>query len=226
MAPAHPLSWDEEGRPRSDIYDEAFFAGGRAEVEHVYLGGNSLPARWHGWTGPFHLAELGFGTGLNFAVALAAWREAGAAGPLHFTSIEHAPLPQADQRRAIAPWPDLWALAEPFLAALTAAPGWQEVGHGEVTLTLGIGEAEALIGDVAPADAWFLDGFSPARNPAMWTPTLLGAVACATQPGGTAATFTAAGQVRRTLAEAGFTVERRPGFARKRHMTAAVLDRS
>jgi tRNA U34 5-methylaminomethyl-2-thiouridine-forming methyltransferase MnmC len=73
------------------------------------------------------------------------------------------------------------------------------------------------------ADAWFLDGFSPAKNPELWSDELLKSVASHTAPGGTFATYTAAGHVRRALSDAGFHVERRPGFGRKRHMSAGVL---
>ncbi|MEO1470458.1 MAG: tRNA (5-methylaminomethyl-2-thiouridine)(34)-methyltransferase MnmD [Pseudomonadota bacterium] len=130
----------------------------------------------------------------------------------------------ADRARALAPWPDLAALGAPFLGALPAAPGWHEIRRGAVTLRLGIGEASAMVAGVAPADAWYLDGFSPAKNPAMWTPELMAAVAARTRPGGTFATYTAAGHVRRALAAAGFAVERVPGFGAKRHMTRGRLD--
>ena len=72
------------------------------------------------------------------------------------------------------------------------------------------------------ADAWYLDGFSPAKNPELWEAGLLRAVGAHTAPGGTFATYSAAGAVRRALEAAGFTVERRPGFGRKRHMSLGV----
>ena len=73
------------------------------------------------------------------------------------------------------------------------------------------------------ADAWFLDGFSPAKNPELWSPELMMEVGRHTAPCGTAATYTAAGFVRRGLADAGFSVTRIAGYGRKRHMTQAVL---
>jgi tRNA U34 5-methylaminomethyl-2-thiouridine-forming methyltransferase MnmC len=93
---------------------------------------------------------------------------------------------------------------------------------GDVTLQILQGDAR----DTLPAwdglaDAAYLDGFSPAKNPEMWEPALLQAVARKLAPGATLATYTAAGHVRRALADAGLTVERRPGFGTKRHMTAA-----
>ncbi|MEO0746057.1 MAG: tRNA (5-methylaminomethyl-2-thiouridine)(34)-methyltransferase MnmD, partial [Pseudomonadota bacterium] len=95
---------------------------------------------------------------------------------------------------------------------------------GDVELTLITGDArQALPAWDGRADAWFLDGFSPAKNPELWGEALMAEVGRHTAPGGTAATYTAAGHVRRGLEAAGFTVDRVPGFGRKRHMTRAVL---
>ena len=108
------------------------------------------------------------------------------------------------------------------------ADAW--TGQGGVMALPGL-RAEVIIGDAratlprwpGQADAWFLDGFSPAKNPELWSPALMAEVARHTKPGGSAATYTAAGFVRRGLADAGFEVERSPGFGRKRHMTRARM---
>lgn len=95
---------------------------------------------------------------------------------------------------------------------------------GSVTATVIVGDArETLAAWDGRADAWFLDGFSPARNPELWGPDLMAQVARHTAPDGSFATYTAAGHVRRALSEAGFTVSRAPGFAGKRHMSRGVL---
>ncbi|MCA1776016.1 MAG: tRNA (5-methylaminomethyl-2-thiouridine)(34)-methyltransferase MnmD [Loktanella sp.] len=214
------LTWRETDRgdvPVSTAFDDPYFSlvGGRAETEHVFLAGNDLPNLFRDG---FHIAELGFGTGLNFLTALAAWRAARVPGQLHFTSFEAFPLAPADLSRALAAHPDLPT------ETLTAAKGATHVVGADFTLTVLIGDAR----DVVPkwtgkADAWFLDGFSPAKNPELWETSLMQAVADHTAPGGSFATYTAAGFVRRALAESGFTVERWPGFGRKRHMTRGVL---
>lgn len=95
---------------------------------------------------------------------------------------------------------------------------------GSVTATVIVGDArETLAAWDGRADAWFLDGFSPARNPELWGPDLMAQVARHTAPDGSFATYTAAGHVRRALSEAGFAVSRAPGFAGKRHMSRGVL---
>ncbi|WP_299371338.1 tRNA (5-methylaminomethyl-2-thiouridine)(34)-methyltransferase MnmD [uncultured Tateyamaria sp.] len=212
------LEWRDSGVPVSTRFDDPYFSldNGLAETRHVFLDGNDLPARFRDG---FHIAELGFGTGLNFLTAWAAWRDAGVAGRFRFTSFEAYPMEPDAMARALAAFPEVAGLAAPFLAA-----GGGSATFDDAELTVIHGDArEALPGWPGRADAWFLDGFSPAKNPELWGADLMGQVAAHTVPAGTAATYTAAGFVRRGLEDAGFTVTRGPGFGRKRHMTRAVL---
>lgn len=216
------LSWTDGEVPVSTRFDDPYFSleNGLAETAHVFLSGNDLPARFRDG---FRVAELGFGTGLNFLATLRAWRAAGAPGRLSFTSFEAFPMARPDMARALAAFPDLGVEAEALLAV------WADLGpipcevRDGVNLTLIVGDARSTLPawDGA-ADAWFLDGFSPAKNPELWEAGLMAEVFAHTAPGGTAATYTAAGFVRRGLAEAGFAVSRVPGYGRKRHMTRAV----
>ena len=205
MAPDHPtLDW-RDGVPVSARYGDAYYqADGWAEAAHVFLGGNDLPARL---TAGFRVAELGFGTGLNALVLSDA-----APCPVAMTSFEAHPMTRDDMARALAPFGGGGALVDQWPAERIALPN--------LDLTVMFGDArETLPMWEGTADAWFLDGFAPARNPEMWGEALLAAVGRATPPGGTVATFTAAGHVRRALDAAGFEVTRVPGFGRKRHMT-------
>lgn len=215
------LDWREDGIPVSTRFDDPYFSlqGGLAETRHVFLAGNDLPARL---APGFRIAELGFGTGLNLIAALIAWRAAGVAGPLRFTSFEAFPMTAAEMARALRAFPEAEATAAPLLAQ------W---ASGARRLLLPDLEAEVIIGDARDtlprwggrADAWFLDGFSPAKNPELWSDALMTQVAAHTAPGGTFATYTAAGHVRRALQAAGFQVERHAGFGHKRHMTAGRI---
>ncbi len=192
---------------------------GLAEARHVFLGGNDLPARFRPGLA---IAELGFGTGLNVLAAWAAWREAGTAGPLAVTSFEAYPLDAAPMAAAHAAFPGLAHLAAPLRAAW--ARGDRRIRLDDLALDVVPGDARATLPRwEGSADAWFLDGFAPSRNPELWGPELLAEVARHTRSGGTAATYSAAGAVRRGLADAGFAVERRTGYGGKRHMTAARL---
>ncbi|MES2145657.1 MAG: tRNA (5-methylaminomethyl-2-thiouridine)(34)-methyltransferase MnmD [Pseudomonadota bacterium] len=215
---AAPLIWREGGVPVSERFDDPYFSlqGGLAETLHVFLAGNGLPGRLREG---FRIAELGFGTGLNLLATARAW-----AGPgrISFTSFEAYPMAAGDMARALAAFPELSGLAADLV---------RDWGRGLRAFALAGVDVQVIEGDAAAtlphwdrmADAWYLDGFSPAKNPDLWSDALMAAVARHTAPGGTFATYTAAGHVRRALEAAGFAVGRRPGFGRKRHMTAGVL---
>mgnify|MGYP001172793756 CR=1 FL=1 len=212
------LDWKEGVVPVSRRFDDPYFslADGLAETRHVFLAGNDLPARL---VDGFHIAELGFGTGLNMLATLIAWGQTGRPGRLRFTSFEAFPLPAEDIARALEAFPEALAVAADFLTAWAA--GARQIALPGLDLLVIEGDArETLPGWQGRADAWFLDGFSPAKNPELWSPDLMAEVFHHTLPGGSFATYTAAGHVRRSLAEAGFAVERRPGHGRKRHMSA------
>ncbi len=215
----HDLDW-RDGVPVSRRFDDPFYSleDGLAEARYVFLGGNGLPDRFRDG---FHVAELGFGTGLNFVAAAVAWREAGLNGPLLFTSFEAFPLTPSDLRQALSRFPDAAPFTPMIEAALSSSGCVEDLG---ITLSVVIGDARRTVPSwTERADAWFLDGFAPVRNPELWGDDLLQAVAAHTASGGTCATYTAAGAVRRALADAGFEVERRQGFGRKRHMTVGHL---
>ena len=211
------IEWKPDGVPVSRIFHDPYysFEDGLAETRHVFLAGNDLPDRF---APGFRIAELGFGTGLNLFAAVLAWRQAGMGGRLCYTGFEAYPLSADEMETALRVFPDVHAVAGPVLDA------WED---GQTRILTDDLDAEILLGDAREtlphwqglADAWFLDGFAPARNPELWESGLLHAVARHTAPKGTCATYSAAGEVRRGLEAAGFAVSRVPGFGRKRHMT-------
>jgi tRNA U34 5-methylaminomethyl-2-thiouridine-forming methyltransferase MnmC len=224
------LDWHDGDMPYSQQFGDHFYCrtDGRLECGHVFLNGNGLPGRWSEMApdGQFRIGELGFGTGLNFCETWRQWKLArqpdGKPGPrLHFTSFELFPMKRDEIDRALARWSEIDAER----LALTSA--WPDDPAGHVTidldeqtrLTVVCGAAlDNVTAAAADFDAWFLDGFAPSRNPAMWSPELMQALHDRTRPDGTFATYAAAGFVRRNLGSAGFLVERRPGFAGKREM--------
>jgi tRNA U34 5-methylaminomethyl-2-thiouridine-forming methyltransferase MnmC len=197
------IDWRDGEVPVSALFDDPFFSleDGLAEARHVFLAGNGLPDRFQPG---FHVAELGFGTGLNLAATWAAWRRAGMDGPLQFTSFEAFPMRPDEARRALAAHSDLSFAAPVIAEALAIAKGeTARIAVEDLVLTVVLGMRARPCRLGRAADAWFLDGFSPAKNPELWEPDLLAAVAAHTAPGGTCATYTAAGAVRRALAGAG-----------------------
>ena len=225
------LEW-QDGQPFSRRFGDVFFSrdSGIAETQHVFLAGNALRERWANLAAgaPFVVAETGFGTGLNFLCAWALWDEtAPRDARLHFVSIEAYPLARDELVRALALWPQLAPYRDALAMRWEAfAPGWHRVAFasGRVILTLLVGDvATALPRLDAVVDAWFLDGFAPARNPGMWSSAVLAQVAHLSRAGSTFATYTASSEVRRHLEAAGFAVRKESGFGRKREMLAGTL---
>ncbi|MDD9879018.1 MAG: bifunctional tRNA (5-methylaminomethyl-2-thiouridine)(34)-methyltransferase MnmD/FAD-dependent 5-carboxymethylaminomethyl-2-thiouridine(34) oxidoreductase MnmC [Magnetovibrio sp.] len=223
------VSWRDGGTPVSGRFDDIYFsaADGLAESRHVFLDGIGAPDVWAG-VDEFTVAELGFGTGLNFLATWQSWRAtAPADARLHYVAIEGFPMTAGQALRATAAFGELRDLAEPLNAVLPPRrPGFHRrtLDGGRVTLTLVYAPVEmALDALVADADAWYLDGFAPTRNPAMWSDDVLAAVARRSRAGARLATFSAAGAVRRGLQAVGFEVGKRPGYGAKRECLAATF---
>ncbi|MBI5889191.1 MAG: bifunctional tRNA (5-methylaminomethyl-2-thiouridine)(34)-methyltransferase MnmD/FAD-dependent 5-carboxymethylaminomethyl-2-thiouridine(34) oxidoreductase MnmC [Nitrosomonadales bacterium] len=226
------LDW-KDGQPFSNRFGDVYFStdSGLEETRHVFLHGNRLAERFAALSAgeSFCIGETGFGTGLNF---LCAWQlfeqTAPSAANLDFFSVEKFPLSEDELRAALALWPELAAQAAVLLARWRRrVPGWNRwnFSAGRVRLTLAMEDVEQALPEL-PArcvEAWFLDGFSPAKNPEMWSEAVLADIARASRAGGTLATYTCAGWVRRGLQQAGFEVERVQGFGSKREMVCGRL---
>ncbi len=213
------LEWHDTGVPVSKQFNDPYFSleNGLEETRHVFLSGNGLPERF---VDGFHIAELGFGTGLNLLASWQAWRDHGCAGKLHFTSFELFPMGPDEMAKSLALFPVDQDLATRLVSAMRV--GDTRFEADDLVFNLVIDDARETVASWhSTADAWFLDGFSPAKNPELWEADLMQAVFDHTRTQGTVATYTAAGAVRRALADVGFEVERIKGFGRKRHMTIA-----
>ncbi|MEZ0237993.1 MAG: tRNA (5-methylaminomethyl-2-thiouridine)(34)-methyltransferase MnmD, partial [Methylophilaceae bacterium] len=216
------LEW-RDGQPWSAHYGDVYFSreSGIAETRYVFLEQNRLRERWHSLADKvFTIAETGFGTGLNFLCAWQLWMETAPPNArLHFVSTEKFPLSHADLERALALWPELASLSTALLEQYRRiVPGWQQLSFddGRITLTLLIGDARETLPQLrASVNAWFLDGFAPAKNPEMWQQELLREIARLSAPGCTISTFTSVGAVRRGLEAVGFRMEKIAGFGNK-----------
>ncbi len=218
----------DSGVPYSRRYGDVYASrdGALGQARHVFLGGNALPLRW-ARREQFVVLETGFGLGTNFLATWQAWRDdPGWPRRLHFVSVERHPLAAADLQR-VAPEP-----LQPLAAQLAAQwplplPGLHRLTFDDdrVVLTLALGDAAGVVPQLAlGADAFFLDGFAPERNPEMWSPPLIKALARLARPGATLATWCTARGVRDALAASGFVVGRRPGFGHKREMLVARFE--
>jgi tRNA 5-methylaminomethyl-2-thiouridine biosynthesis bifunctional protein len=221
------LTWSEEGVPLSAAFGDVYFSreGGLAESEAVFLAGCGLPEAWEG-RAHFSVLELGFGAGVNFLALWKLWRAHRPANAiLHFTSIEAFPLDRADAARALQAFPEAADLSARLLARWPVrcrAPQRIWFEEDGLALTLVQDEAASVLPRIdGPFDAFFLDGFAPACNPALWSEDVFRNLARLAAPGAYAATFTVAGAVRRGLEAAGFAPEKKPGFGKKRERLEA-----
>ena len=210
--------------PRSTHFDDVYFSAqdGMAETNHVFMAGNNLPVRWQG-RNHFTVAETGFGTGLNFLTCWKHFMETAPPGAtLDFISVEKFPLTAGDIKTYLAPWESVIGSYTDKLCTqypLRTAGYHRIVFDNRIFLTLIFDDVkDALPSLSASVDAWFLDGFTPAKNPDMWTANLFSDMARLSAPNATFSTFTAAGGVKRGLQEAGFTVQKAKGFGHKRDM--------
>jgi tRNA 5-methylaminomethyl-2-thiouridine biosynthesis bifunctional protein len=221
-----PIDWSAPEHPRSTTYGDLFAsrAGALAQAEAVFLRGNGLPARWQGRR-RFVILETGFGLGNNFLATLDHWRrDPQRSQRLCFLSLDAHPVSPEDLRRAHANSP-LAELAQQLQAQWPPrVAGWHRLDFedGRVQLLLAFGD----IGEVLPqwqaeVDAFFLDGFAPRLNPAMWSTQALAPLGRLAAVGATAATWSASQSVRDALQQAGFVCASAPGFGGKAEMTVA-----
>lgn len=221
---AATLEFDAQGTPWSPRYGDVYHAaaGGPSQAEHVFIHGNGLPERWQNQT-RFTILETGFGLGLNFLATWAAWQaDPKACQRLHFISVEKHPFTASDLLRAHRQWPQFAELAAelhhqwpPLLPGIHRL----NLAGGRVILTLVFGDAvEQLTRLDAGVDAFYLDGFSPAQNPELWSEKIARALARLARPGASLATWSVAGSLRQALTQAEFEVSKAKGFADKRHM--------
>lgn len=224
------LDW-RNGQPYSTRFEDVYFSTsadnpqqGLLETEYVFLKHNQLAERWQHLSEPtFTIAETGFGTGLNFLCACRLWLAiAPKSAHLNFISTEKYPLTQAQMQQAHANWEVLSAISQAFLSQYTSLPDGVHrfaLFSGRIQLTLHIGDIQTTLPNLkTQVDAWFLDGFAPAKNPDMWQPALFAHMARLSHHKTTFATFTSAGVVRRALLAHGFAVHKAPGYGKKREM--------
>ena len=217
------LDWLER-TPKSHDFEDVYFStdGGLDESRYVFLQANKLPERWQG-RASFSIAETGFGTGLNFLATVEAWlAHSETEAVLHYVSVEKHPLQRDDLGRALACWPALEKFSNELIQNYPElTPGYhrRSLFNGRVQLTLMLGDAEEMLGELhANIDTWYLDGFAPSKNPDMWSDRLFHHIARLSHEQTWFSTFSAAGVVRRGLQAVGFATEKLKGFGKKREM--------
>jgi len=236
------IKWDSQGTPYSVVFDDMYFCAvnGYEDALYIFCGGNRLEERFKeldpALKGVFTIVETGFGTGLVFCVAWKLWKEyAPVSWSLNFLSIEKYPLPSSELEQALSVWTIVKLQADELVANYKVQSDKSAVFNfdgGRVRLTIVFDDVIIGLGTIARedlvgrgADALFLDGFSPAKNPEMWTEKVFSGLARLSGPGTTLATFTVAGWVRRGLESQGFKIQKVTGYGCKNEMLKGFFER-
>ena len=226
------VKWDKQGLPYSTIFDDKYFCteNGYEETLHVSCHGNQLKERFAkldpAQKGTFTIIETGFGTGLSFCCAWEIWDQiAPRSWALHFISIELFPLSNKELAQALSLWPFLNKYIHALTAKYKPSDKQMDVQFDNVRLTLVFDDVVKALKDIKQCnavpgrvDAWFLNGFAPAKNPLMWTDAVFEAMAPLSKATTTMSTFTVAGFVRRGLEANGFMLQKIRGFGTKKHV--------
>src|SRR5687767_703432 len=215
-----------DGVPYSEAFGDVYHsaAGGPAQASFVFLQGNQLPDRWAGRE-RFVILETGFGFGLNFLVTLQAWRrDPQRCARLHYVAIEKHPFSLQDLRTLHAQYPELKLEADDLHSVWPPlVSGGHRAQLGSVTLTLFFADIKIARDLRLAADAIYLDGFAPDRNPDMWSPQAMRSISRLAAKDATVATWSVAAPVRHALELTGFAVEKRAGFGHKREMLTGKI---
>lgn len=243
------VTWSEKGQPISKHYGDMYFsiADGLAETRYVFLEKNRLAKRFKQLKNGEHfiIGETGFGTGLNFLCTWEYWLQyAPVDTHCHFISTEKYPLTYQELKQSLQLWPSLQTLANDLLEAYqkqfigTSEQHYYRFDFGCITLTLIADDVCQGLKKLLPGqhknfnqpqwqgvDTWYLDGFSPAKNPDMWSDELLQLIHLLSKKNASLSTYTAASSVKKTLEANGFSVNKEPGFGKKRELITASLNK-
>ena len=204
------LIW-RDGQPYSELFDDIYYSSnagevisGESEFQHVFFKHNGLPERWQERSN-FVIAELGFGSGLNCILTMREWlkhcTECNEEKTLHYIAIEKHPLSAATIVDLISRYPELKQfcdeLVKNYPPAIETTHSRRLFNNRVVIHFKFMDVCHALENHKLNVDAWFLDGFSPAKNPDMWSQELFFQIVLNSSEGSTCSTYTSAGWVKR-----------------------------
>ncbi|WP_299973489.1 bifunctional tRNA (5-methylaminomethyl-2-thiouridine)(34)-methyltransferase MnmD/FAD-dependent 5-carboxymethylaminomethyl-2-thiouridine(34) oxidoreductase MnmC [uncultured Pseudoteredinibacter sp.] len=230
------IRWEEDQHPICQRFDDYYFSSdnGLEETQHNFIRPSQLESRFKqlGENEVFRLAETGFGTGLNFLTTWQLWQQSNNNSKLEFYSFEKYPLNRQQLSKALEQWSSLSAEIKQLCEAYPSltSPGWHRLEFPSVSLNLFIGDVAEGLKELYHSqhprfaqynrkiNAWFLDGFAPAKNPDMWRAEVLQSIAELSMDGASLATFTAASAVRKGLIALGFDMQKSSGYGLKREM--------
>lgn len=224
MSNEDPIFWRNSCTPISSQYDDIYFdlENGKAESEHVFLEGNDLTRRFQQEKSLIQIAELGFGTGLNFFTTAKKFLELNSKARLIYATCEKFPLSPKSIRKAVSVWPDLSEISEEFLKRYVRLPNGFlsfEMCDSRIRFQIYFGDVLDFVRSLSgKIDAWYFDGFSPKKNPEMWREEIFKEVSKHSHSKTSFATFSCTGFLKRLMKSMNAKIEKRPGFGRKREM--------
>ncbi|MCX7997533.1 MAG: FAD-dependent 5-carboxymethylaminomethyl-2-thiouridine(34) oxidoreductase MnmC [Leptospiraceae bacterium] len=213
----------------SQIYQDIYWSkeGGFQEKEYVFVEGNSLKKRW-ATKESFTIFELGFGAGLNFLATKKAWDSSPRESTLHYISTELHPIPKDTLREILSEFEEVKEEREEFLKYYPEKffkIHRLEFKSSKIFLTLWIGNAlEAFKELHFYADAYFLDGFSPSKNPEMWSMEVFKQMRLHSKEFSTFSTYSVSKTVRENAIANGFEIQTQKGFGTKKEMLIGKLN--
>lgn len=234
------LIW-RNGQPYSEMFDDIYYSSdeeegvsdeyiaGEQEFKHVFFKHNGLPERWQA-SDQFTIAELGFGSGLNFLLTVREWlkhlAETKQKKCLHYIAIEKYPLSPESISQLLSRYPELKFYSDELLSQYPPAVEASHSRHlfdSQVIIHFQFMDVLTVLEEgYFNVDAWYLDGFSPSKNRDMWSEEVFLKLAKNSRISATCSTYTAAGFVKRNMQNAGFLVKKVKGYGNKREMLTAV----
>jgi len=230
------VNFNKNGAPYNTQFDDIYFDinTGPAQSKNIYIEGNNIAKKLLCSKTPFTIAETGFGSGLNFLLTLQAYQEIEAQlllqpknseespklANLTFISVEKYPLTLEELKSALSVLPELARFSQQLIdkypngeASKFSTQCQLSFLDGKVTLKLIFDDACKALSAIKASklglvDVWYLDGFSPAKNPEMWSPALFEQIARLSKDQASLSTFTISGKVRRQLVDVGFRTQR------------------
>lgn len=224
----------------NEQFDDRYFdvVSALDEAQQIYFRNNNIIERISKGIGakiPFIIGETGFGAGRIVVSLMEFIRKSGLKDiSIEYNSVELFPLSHDRILDILSSFRDrvgqeIDILLEAYRSIDITVAGWHSMdirpSFGTIKLNLWIGEALEMVNALEKScDVWFLDGHSPKKNPSIWRPELLMEIGKKTKTGGTCATFTVAGTVKRGLMDAGFSIKKYPGCGGKNQVLQGIKE--
>ena len=254
MTNQNPLTFNKNNALYNSRFDDIYFdrVTGPDQNRDVFITGNNIIEQLTRSADFFTIAETGFGTGLNFLLTLKTYQTLDADNTsqnreknkkaqlphLTFVSIEKYPLSRKQLQQSLAQLPEFSELAEQLIAQypteeLQSFPQECEFKflNNNVTLKIIFDDATQALSKITTTkkgliDAWYLDGFSPIKNPEMWSPQLFKQIARLSKDQASLSTFIITEKICHQLIDVGFRIHQQSITHNKKEVLTAKFQQN